>query len=96
MAKDSKKVALQTRSYLEVPAVHPDGCLRQRQVTDKAKVQWPDARMLRDRKSSERAVKCLPASCNLALRYKKLAVVQPYSGHLICAKEKKSGFDVNF
>lgn len=64
-------------SHLKVPAVHPNGCLRQWQITGKAKVQRPDARMLGDRESSKRTVKCLPASCDLALRYKELAVVKP-------------------
>lgn len=52
--------------------------------------------MLGDGKSSKRTVKCLPASCDLALKDEELAVVQPYPGHLVCAKENKSGFDVNF
>lgn len=37
-AKDSRSQVLETLSYLEVPAVHPDGCLRQGQVADEAKV----------------------------------------------------------
>lgn len=73
-------------SHLEVPAVHPDGCLRQRQVTDKAEVQRPDPRMLSNWKSSECTVKCLTTSCYLALRHKELAVIKPYSRHLVRGK----------
>lgn len=49
-------------SHLKIPAVNPDGCFRQRKVTNKAKIQRPDAWMLSDRESSERTVKCLPTS----------------------------------
>lgn len=54
-------------SHLEVPAVDPDGCLRQGQVTSKAEVQRPDARMLSDREASERTVACSPTPCDLTL-----------------------------
>lgn len=64
-------------SHLKVPAVYPDGCLRQRQVTDKAEIQRPDAWVLSNRESSECTVKCLPTSCDLALTHKELAVIKP-------------------
>lgn len=69
-------------SHLKVPTVHPDGSLRQGQVTNKAEIQRPDAWVLSNRKSSERTVKCLPTSCDLALRHKELAVIEPNSRHL--------------
>lgn len=69
--------------HLEVPAVHPDGCLGQGQVTYETEIQRPDTWVLSYRKSSERTVKCSPTSCDLTLRYKELAVIKPNSGHLV-------------
>lgn len=69
--------------HLQVPAIDSDGCLWQWQVSDKAKIKRPDAWVLSYREGSERTVECLPTSCDLALTHKKLAVIKPYSGHLV-------------
>lgn len=70
-------------SHLKVPTVHPDGCLRQGQVTNKTEIQRPDAWVLSNGKSSKGTVKCLTTPCDLALRHKELAVIKPYSRHLV-------------
>lgn len=64
-------------------------------MADKAEIQGPDARMLSYRKSSECTVKCSPTSCDLTLRHKELAVIQPYSGHLVLGKRSRY-FEVLF
>lgn len=80
------RLRCETVPHLQVSAVDPDGRLRQRQVTDEAEIERPDARMLRDWESSKGTVKASPTACYLTLRHEELAVIQPNSGHLVLGK----------